>query len=49
MTWKQHNENVLLKQALAMSMGISGSGHAIDDAEMLEATSEDQELALGLF
>lgn len=31
-----------------MSMNISGSGHAID-AEMLDATSEDQELALGNF
>ncbi|PON57780.1 Proteasome subunit Rpn [Parasponia andersonii] len=34
--------------ALAMSMGISGSGHAIDDAEMLDASSEDQDLALAL-
>lgn len=32
-----------------MSMGISGSGHAVDDAEMLDATSEDQDLALGKF
>ncbi|PON90005.1 Proteasome subunit Rpn [Trema orientale] len=36
------------EMALAMSMGISGSGHAIDDAEMLDASSEDQELALAL-
>ena len=31
-----------------MSMNISGSGHAVD-ADMLDATSEDQELALGKF
>lgn len=30
-----------------MSMNISGSSHSAGDAEMLEATSEDQELALG--
>lgn len=30
-----------------MSMNTSGSGHSAGDAEMLEATSEDQELALG--
>ncbi|KAL5561180.1 hypothetical protein UlMin_030927 [Ulmus minor] len=35
-------------EALPMSMGISGSGHSVDDAEMLDATTEDHELALAL-
>lgn len=30
-----------------MSMNRSGSGHSVGDAEMVEATGEDQELALG--
>ncbi|KAF3434689.1 hypothetical protein FNV43_RR21774 [Rhamnella rubrinervis] len=42
------DENALLKQALTMSMNISGSGRSGGDAEMLEATGEDQELALAL-
>jgi 26S proteasome regulatory subunit N10 len=42
------DENALLKQALTMSMNISGSSHSVVDAEMVEATSEDQELALAL-
>ncbi|KAH7518428.1 hypothetical protein FEM48_Zijuj09G0170500 [Ziziphus jujuba var. spinosa] len=40
--------NALLKQALQMSMNISGSSHSVGDAEMLDTTSEDQELALAL-
>lgn len=31
-----------------MSMNISGSGHSAGDTEMSEATSADQELALGV-
>ncbi|KAM5550043.1 26S proteasome non-ATPase regulatory subunit 4 [Rosa sericea] len=42
------DENDLLKQALAMSMNMSGSGNSAGDAEMSEATSADQELALAL-
>ncbi|KAM1003164.1 hypothetical protein ACFX13_003559 [Malus domestica] len=41
-------ENDLLKEALAMSMNISGTGHSAGDTEMSEATSADQELALAL-
>lgn len=32
-----------------MSMDVSGPGHSAGDVEMLEAASEDQELALGKF
>jgi hypothetical protein len=32
-----------------VSMNTSGAGHSGGDAEMLEANSEDQELALGKF
>ncbi|XP_004289860.1 PREDICTED: 26S proteasome non-ATPase regulatory subunit 4 homolog [Fragaria vesca subsp. vesca] len=42
------DENDLLKQALAMSMNMSGSGNSAGDAEMSEATSADPELALAL-
>ncbi|XP_024017351.1 26S proteasome non-ATPase regulatory subunit 4 homolog [Morus notabilis] len=43
----EENKKTTDDMALGMSMNISGSGHAID-AEMLDATSEDQELALAL-
>lgn len=42
------DENDLLKQALSMSMNISGSGNSAGDTEMSEATNADQELALAL-
>nr|XP_008372906.2 26S proteasome non-ATPase regulatory subunit 4 homolog isoform X1 [Malus domestica] len=42
------DENDLLKEALAMSMNVSGTGHSAGDTEMSEATSADQELALAL-
>lgn len=32
-----------------MSMNISGTGHSAGDTEISEATSGDQELALGVF
>lgn len=47
--WLQDVENPLLEQALAMSMNISASGHSLGDAEMIESTTEDKELALGMF
>ncbi|XP_050366042.1 26S proteasome non-ATPase regulatory subunit 4 homolog [Argentina anserina] len=42
------DENDLLKQALAMSINVSGTGNSAGDAEMSEATNADQELALAL-
>ncbi|XP_022763068.1 26S proteasome non-ATPase regulatory subunit 4 homolog [Durio zibethinus] len=41
-------DDALLKQALALSMNIPGSDSSIGDAEMSEATNDDQELALAL-
>ncbi|XP_019177454.1 PREDICTED: 26S proteasome non-ATPase regulatory subunit 4 homolog [Ipomoea nil] len=42
------DENALLQQALAMSMDDSSTNIAIRDADMPEAASEDQDLALAL-
>lgn len=42
------DENALLQQALAMSMDDSSSNIVIQDADMSEAASEDQDLALAL-
>ncbi|GMY05465.1 26S proteasome non-ATPase regulatory subunit 4 homolog [Fagus crenata] len=47
-TGEMDDENALLEQALVVSMNTSGAGHSGGDAEMLEANSEDQELALAL-
>ncbi|OMO74483.1 von Willebrand factor, type A [Corchorus capsularis] len=41
-------DDALLKQALALSMNIPGSDSSAADAEMSEATNDDQELALAL-
>ncbi|KAE8664642.1 26S proteasome non-ATPase regulatory subunit 4-like protein [Hibiscus syriacus] len=41
-------DDALLKQALALSMNIPGSDSSAGDAQMSEATNDDQELALAL-
>ncbi|KAE8716857.1 3'-5'-exoribonuclease family protein isoform 2 [Hibiscus syriacus] len=46
MLWKDEDD-ALLKQALALSMNIPGSDSSVGDAEMSEATN-DQELAMGM-
>ncbi|XP_039068512.1 26S proteasome non-ATPase regulatory subunit 4 homolog [Hibiscus syriacus] len=46
MLWKDEDD-ALLKQALALSMNIPGSDSSVGDAEMSEATN-DQELAMAL-
>ena len=43
----QDDENALLQQALAMSMGDSSASAATRDTDMSEATADDQDLALG--
>ncbi|KAK8505851.1 hypothetical protein V6N13_080661 [Hibiscus sabdariffa] len=42
------DEDDLLKQAVALSMNIPGSDSSAGDAQMSEATNDDQELALAL-
>ncbi|XP_062081938.1 26S proteasome non-ATPase regulatory subunit 4 homolog isoform X2 [Humulus lupulus] len=44
----EENKKTTDDMALAMAMGISGSGHVINDAEMVDATGEDPDLALAL-
>ncbi|KAL4346929.1 hypothetical protein GQ457_17G002240 [Hibiscus cannabinus] len=44
----QMDEDDLLKQAVALSMNIPGSDSSAGDAQMSEATNDDQELALAL-
>ena len=44
--WQDEDDD-LLKEALAMSMGVAGSNPSWGDAEMSDANAEDQELALG--
>lgn len=46
MLW-QDEDDALLKQALVLSMNIPGSDSSAGDAEMSEATN-DQELAMGV-
>ncbi|KAK8564354.1 hypothetical protein V6N13_005413 [Hibiscus sabdariffa] len=41
-------DDALLKQALALSMNIPGSDSSAGDAQMSEATNDDQELAMAL-
>lgn len=46
--WWQDDESALLEQALAMSMDDARSGGAtVADADMSDATTDDQELAFG--